>query len=208
MNATPLAAWINYYIIVGSAGAGLTGLMFVAVALVADRTSRGGGGDSPSEAVHAFGTPTVVHFCFALLVAAILSAPWRTLSSVAIAVGACGVAGVVYTCIVLRRARNQRSYKPVMEDWLWHTIFPFVSYLAMIVTAIMLSSDPRLAMFFTAAGTLLLLFIGIHNAWDTVVYVGLEMEQRSRPKAEVPAGVQAPSGPTPGRGEVSRVAND
>lgn len=31
-------------------------------------------------------------------------------------------------------------------------------------------SDPRPALFFVAAAALLLLFIGIHNAWDMVTY--------------------------------------
>src|SRR6185437_10783286 len=57
----PLAAWQNFYVIIGSAAATLTGLTFVMVTLVA-----GTGAPRTNESVAAFGTPTVVHFGFAL----------------------------------------------------------------------------------------------------------------------------------------------
>jgi hypothetical protein len=64
-----------------------------------------------------------------------------------------------------------------MEDWLWYTIFPLVSYIALVVAAIMLPGNPVPALFVIAAGTMLLLFIGIHNAWDTVTYVATDLSQ-------------------------------
>src|SRR5947209_16498801 len=69
---SPLATWQNFYVIIGSAVATLTGLMFVVMTLrVRDRRSSG--------ALGAFATPTVVHFGAVLLVAALLSAPWQAL---------------------------------------------------------------------------------------------------------------------------------
>ena len=38
----------------------------------------------------------------------------------------------------------------------------------------MLSGNPAPALFFIGEVTFLLLFIGIHNAWDTVTYVAIE----------------------------------
>src|SRR5207245_5779269 len=92
---SPLATWQNFYVIIGSAAATLTGLMFVVVTLFAGVRVRV---SSPSEAFATFNTPNVVHFGAALLV---------------------------------------------------------------------------------AAGTVLLLFIGIHNAWDNVIYIATEL---SRPQ--------------------------
>src|SRR5260370_14564572 len=71
---SPLATWQTFYVITGSAAATLTGLMFVVITLIAGVRQR-----RSSESGVAFGTPTVVHFCLALLVAAILSAPWQAL---------------------------------------------------------------------------------------------------------------------------------
>jgi hypothetical protein len=171
---SPLTTWVNFYIIIGSAAATLTGLMFVVITLsarVPDRRS--------SEAFGAFATPTVVHFGIALLVAASLSAPWQELWTAGLLLGLCGLGGVTYVVIVLRRTRRQTDYQPVLEDWLWHTVFPLVSYTALVVAAIVLAGNPVPALFFIGAGTLLLLFIGIHNAWDDVTYIAFEL---SRPQ--------------------------
>jgi hypothetical protein len=167
-----LTTWENFYVIIGSSAAALTGLMFVVVTLIAGvREPRA------SEAVGAFGTPTVVHFGAALLVAAILSAPWPALWPAGLLLGLCGLGGVTYVVIVLRRARRQTDYQPVLEDWLWYTAFPLVSYTALVVAAMVLPGNAAPALFVIGAVTVLLLFIGIHNAWDTVTYVALERSQ-------------------------------
>ncbi len=106
-----LTTWQNFYVIIGSSAAALTGLMFVVITLIAGtREPRA------SESVAAFSTPTVVHFCAALLVAAILSAPWQVLWHASLLLGLSGLGGVTYVVIVLRRALRQTSYQPVLED--------------------------------------------------------------------------------------------
>ncbi len=167
-----LATWQNFYVIIGSAAAALTGLMFVVITLIAGSRER-----SPSG-IAAFGTPNVVHFCAALLVAAILSAPWQALWIAGLLLGLSGLGGVTYAVIVVRRARHQTVYQPVLEDWLWHAVFPLVSYTALVVAAIVLPGNPVPALFVIGAGTVLLLFIGIHNAWDTVTYLTIEHSQQ------------------------------
>jgi hypothetical protein len=170
----PFSAWENFYVIIGSSAAALTGLQFVVVALGAEARSMRG------PEVGAFGTPTVVHFSAVLLVSAILSVPWQAVSSASLVLGTCGLAGIVYTGIVVRRARWQTGYAPVLEDWLWHGAFPFVAYSALLVGAIVLRRVPTSGLFVIAATALLLLFIGIHNAWDAVIYIA--MQQPDRPK--------------------------
>src|SRR5207248_654452 len=169
---SPLATWQNFYVIVGTAAATLTGLLFVVATLM-----TGVRVPSPDEAFATFNTPNVVHFCLALLVAAILSAPWQALWTAGLLLGLTGLGGIIYVVIVLRRERRQRDYQPVLEDWLWHTVFPLVSYTALLVAAIVLTGNAALALFVIAAVTLLLLFIGIHNAWDTVTYVAVELRE-------------------------------
>src|SRR5438045_3392648 len=157
----PLAAWESFYVIVGSSGAALTGLQFVVMALIAEA-----GAQSSGREIAAFSTPTVVHFCFVLPVAAILSAHWATLARAGIALGACAAAGIVYVAIVIARARTRMAYQPVFEDWLWHTILPAIAYPSLLIAAFILPRIPQDALFLTGAAILLLLFIGIHNAWD------------------------------------------
>jgi len=164
-----LSTWQNFYVIIGSAAAALTGLMFVVVTLISgSRVSRA------SEPIAAFSAPSVTHFCVALLIAAILCAPWPMLWNAGVLLGLCGLWGIAYVAIVLRRMRRQEHYTPVLEDWLWHTIFPFISYTALVVAAILLLAGATPALFITGGATVLLLFIGIHNAWDNVTYLIVE----------------------------------
>jgi hypothetical protein len=166
-SAVPvLSAWTNFYVIVGSAAAALTGLMFVVITLIASRNQHRSG-----EAIGAFGTPTVVHLCVALLVAAILAAPWPALWNAGLLLGITGLAGVVYMVVVIRREIRQADYQPVLEDWIWHTIFPSISYIALLLSAIILESNAMPALFVIGAATVLFLFIGIHNAWDSITYM-------------------------------------
>src|SRR6266568_5679662 len=127
---SPLTTWQNFYVIIGSAAAALTGLMFVVITLIAGTRMRRSG-----EAVAAFSSPTVVHFCIALLVAAILSALWEVLWNASLLLSLTGLGGVTYVVIVRRRTRRQTAYQPVLEDWLWHVVFPLVSYTALVVAA-------------------------------------------------------------------------
>lgn len=175
-----LADWGNFYVIVGSAAAGLTGLMFVVIALGAQARTIG------SEAgLSAFATPTVMHFCAALLVAAIVSAPGHGTTSLAVAVGACGVAGIVYVGLAMRAARRQRSYKPVVSDWLWHGCMPALAYtITTAAAALLFAGHTDLALYLLAGAVLLLLFTGIHNAWDTAVWIATVTGRPPRKKGE------------------------
>lgn len=163
---TPLAGWENFYVIVGSSAGALIGLQFVVMTLIATMphiASEGQGSD-------AFATPTVVHFGAVLLLSAVIAAPWRVISGAAIIWGLLGFTGVVYEIIVARRMRIQTVYKPQLEDWLFHALFPLIAYAALATTARVIPTHPHAAMLTVGAAALLLLFTGIHNAWDAVTY--------------------------------------
>jgi hypothetical protein len=134
----------------------------------------------PSGGIAAFNTPNVFHFGAALLSAALLSAPWQALWNASLLLGLFGLGAMTYIVIVVqrvRRALRQTAYQPVLEDWLWHTVFPLVSYTALVVAAMVLPGNQALALFVIGGAQVLLLFIGIHNAWDNVTYLVLELSQ-------------------------------
>ena len=167
-----LTIWETFYVIIGTAAATLTGLMFVVITLSASIRRRGGGdGDTHG----AFITPNVVHFCIALLIAALLSAPWPGLEIPSLLLGLIGLGGTIYISIVLWRFTHLHIYKPVLEDWAWHIVIPFICYIALFVVAFVLLNNPALAMFFIGAVTVLFLFVGIHNSWDTVTFISVEL---------------------------------
>lgn len=162
-----LREWESFYVIVGSSAGALIGLQFVVVALIAELPIAPG----DESAGEAFATPTIVHLGSVLFLSAVLSAPWHTLQGVAIVWGLSGLAGTIYALIVMRRQHTQTAYKPVFEDWLFHTLLPITAYVIITVAALLARAHERGALFTVAGASLLLLFIGIHNAWDSVSYM-------------------------------------
>jgi hypothetical protein len=160
-----LAEWDSFCVIVGSAAGGLIGLQFVVMTLIAERPRLG----SP-EAGAAFATPTIVHFGTVLFLAAALRAPWNAILPVAVVWGLVGVSGAAYAGIVTRRMRSQTTYRPQFEDWSFHVLLPAVAYATLALSALAAPSHTREALFGVGAATLILLFAGIHNAWDAVAY--------------------------------------
>ncbi len=160
------SGWEIFYTIVGSSAGALIGLQFVVITLVAARPLR----DGIAEAGGAFATPSVVHFTIVLLLSAIVTAPWDQITFAAVLWGLVGLGGVVYVIVVVRRMRRQNAYRPVLEDWLFHVVLPLAAYAALAVSAYEALSDASLALFLVGAAALALLFVGIHNAWDAVMY--------------------------------------
>ena len=162
-----LAGWESFYVVVGTSAAALTGLQFVVITLATDRRTNA----SPnSTTIDAFATPTIVHFCVALFVSATLSAPWPDLFGPALMLSLCGLAGVLYSALIVWRATHQTGYKMVTEDWVWHVAFTALAYTALSGAGLMLRRTPAVSLFGIAGAALLLMYIGIHNAWDTTTY--------------------------------------
>jgi hypothetical protein len=163
---TALAGWQNFYVIVGSSAGALIGLQFVVLSLIAGRrTAR-----PDAQAGGAFATPNIVHFGAVLGLSGILSAPWDGIGAAAVLWGLVGLSGVVYGAIVVRRLRVQTAYQPEFEDWLFHGLLPIAAYVTLAASAFAARSHLREALFGVGAAVLVLLFTGIHNAWDAVTY--------------------------------------
>jgi hypothetical protein len=174
----PFAAWESFYVIIGSSAAALTGLQFVVIVLGAEV------GMGSATTNRAFGTPTIVHFGAVLLLSAILSAPWHRLSSAGLCLTVCGIVGFVYAVRVLRHARRQTDYKPVLEDWIWHFTLPLIAYATLTAAAATLLLHPEPSLFVIGGVALLLLFVGIHNAWDSVTYIAIERRRKPEGPAD------------------------
>jgi hypothetical protein len=148
---------------VGSAAGALIGLQFVVMTLIAEKPIPGA-----AEAGAAFANPTIVYFSVALFLAAMLHAPWQTITIAAVLWGLVGLTGTAYTVIVVRRMRKQAVYKPQLEDWLFHCALPLTAYVILALSSFAAPAHTRQALFAVGSAALLLLFIGIHNAWDNV----------------------------------------
>ena len=187
------AEWDSFYVIVGSAVGALIGLQFIVMTLIASRPQV-----RVAEAGAAFVAPTVVHFSAVLFLAALLRAPWDAITVVAILWGLVGLSGVAYTVVIILRMRSQSVYRPELEDWLFHALLPLLAYAALGVAMVVAFFHVRGALFTVGGGALLLLFIGIHNAWDNVafnVFGSADHPEVPQPEQQEPAASGEPSSP-------------
>jgi hypothetical protein len=158
-----LAEWDSFYVITGAAAGALIGLQFVVLTLIAQRP-----GTAAPDAGNAFSTPTIIHFGTVLLLSAMLRAPWHDMLVPAILWGLIGLAGFFYVLVTIARMRRQTAYRPQLEDWLCHGLLPALAYAALVLSSVAAPVAAREALFAVGGAALLLLFIGIHNAWDSV----------------------------------------
>jgi hypothetical protein len=160
-----LIEWDSFYIIVGTAAGALIGLQFVVMMLIAEKPPK-----RAAEAGAAFATPTIVHFSVTLFLAAMLRAPWHNKIPIIFLLGLIGLSGVIYMGIVGQHMRVQTAYRPEFVDWLFRILLPLAAYLLLGISSFVMACYFQETLFGIGAASLLLLFIGIHNAWDNVVY--------------------------------------
>jgi uncharacterized protein (TIGR02246 family) len=161
-----LDAWGNFYVIIGSSAAALTGLMFVVIALMPAVGVR-----RDLKALEAFASPTVVHFTAVLVIGAIQMMPQHTVETLRDSLVFAGLLGIAYMAIVIRRSVRQESYAPEFEDWAWHWVLPAVAYVNLFISSLFIVIATDGALVGVAASALLLLFVGIHNAWDAAIWM-------------------------------------
>jgi hypothetical protein len=171
-----LAKWDSFCAIVGSAAGTLIGLQFVVMTLIAERPPQG-----VNEAGNAFATPVIVHFATALLMAALLRAPWPDTAAPAVLSGIVGSLGTVYALIVIRRMRRQKAYEPTTDDWVHYAALPLIAYIVLAISGFAGLCSTHGAMFGVGTAMLSLLFLGIRNAWDSVLYL---ITKRDKPDSD------------------------
>jgi hypothetical protein len=170
-----LNGWENFYVIVGSAAGALIGLQFVVITLIADRPRLQMG-----EASAAFATPTIIHFGIVLLLAAIACVPWQGCVAVSVLWVLIALSGLIYVIITGRRMRAQTIYQPELLDWAFHLMLPGAAYSMLAVAAGLVCSYSRSSAFVLGSAMVLLLFSGIHNAWDAVTYHLFERHEENK----------------------------
>jgi hypothetical protein len=166
--AHTLEGWGEYYVILGAAAGALVGLMFVVIALRSE-----GATTNSVDRFEAFATPTLVAFSTVLVLSALLTVPEHSELSMSVALLISGAAGIVYTVYNTRQVQRENGYT-YMSDWFWRHIAPGLDYVALIVAGILVWTDAAAAMYVVGAAASVMLFIGIHNAWDTAVWIAAD----------------------------------
>jgi len=176
-----LTDWNNFYIMVGSASGALIGLQFVVITLIAQKPELRAAGETAA----AFLSPSILQFGSALFISAVFLAPWYSDRIPAGLVCVAGICGIVYTGIVALRMRRQTFYLPNTGDWVFHIVLPTAAFAVLAVALVAMPVYPRETFFGIGAAALLLLFIGIRNAWDNISYMvfvhGAEAEFQNGP---------------------------
>ena len=63
---------------------------------------------------------------------------------------------------------------------MFHALLPLAAYAALAASSLAAHTHERRALFLVAGAALLLLFIGIHNAWDIASYHVLNQRRKQR----------------------------
>ena len=130
--------------------------------------------------LRAFVTPTIAHFGAVLALAAFMCVPRQTARSISLGVGGLGLAGLVYIGLVASYiCHSLGTYIPVREDWIFNVIVPCLAYASLIGAAFLIRRHPDPGLNGVAAASMILLFIGIHNAWDIAVWMTLNKPDAS-----------------------------
>src|SRR6185295_10889989 len=103
-----------------------------------------------------------------------LLAAWETFYVI---IGSSGAAltGLQFVVIALVAESPRRATTREISAFGTPTTIHFCAVL--FIGAITLHRYPRRVLFMIAASALLLLFIGIHNAWDTVTYIAIDQAE-------------------------------
>ena len=160
-----IEGWHEFYLLVGTSAAALTGLMFVVISISPETIA-----ERPKAGVRAFVTPTMVFFTTALGVSALMLVPHLAPVPLAALLALTSVAGIAY----LLWAQGQyhlRAQKLDAEDWVFFIGLPFLSYVLLLAAAVAIWRGSALGAPMLAFATLLLLVVGIHNAWDLVIWL-------------------------------------
>lgn len=155
--------WHDFFLLVGTAGATLVALLFVAVSL-----GTGFLTEKRAAATRVFYSPVVVHFTAVFFIAAVGIAPARSPAILAATIGAASLFGIgvsVFAIVQLLRHR----WTQYVRDHLAYGVLPAMCYAALIAAAAMIYTKSEYAAEDLACALLLLMIVNIRNAWDLML---------------------------------------
>ena len=160
-----MEAWHEFYTFAGTAAATLMGLLFVVMSL----GQRLLASDEGVRATRGFFTPIVVFFATVIVTAMLMLIPHTTAPALGALLAVVAIVGLLYM-IGSDVHRTWRTSELGIDDLLWYVVLPYVSYLIIGASAIGIWERAPFGPYGMSAAMLLLLLIGIRNAWDLVVY--------------------------------------
>src|SRR5262245_55342554 len=167
-----LHAWHEFYLLLGTAGATLLALLFVAVSLGSGFLSN-----KDQRGTRTFMSPVVIHFTSVFFVSAICLVPSHGPVFFAILIGATSVLGIVVSIVITAWVvRTEMTH--YVPDYFAYGLLPVAAYLALLAASIMIYRDQAYAPEVLASGLLMLAIVNIRNAWDLTLSMVRSEERR------------------------------
>jgi hypothetical protein len=164
--AEALAAWHEFYALLGTAAATMVGLLFVAATV--------GSGVFSSDrraALRVFLSASVVNFSLILAVCLSVLAPVRDWTWFGAMILACGLFGLTHSSLGWNDTRRDGLLAAIdLEDRTWYIVMPVVGYACVAGSGVALALRLNAGCVALAISMGLVLAMGIHNAWDITVW--------------------------------------
>src|SRR6202451_4715332 len=168
--AEALKEWHDFYVLVGTAGATLLALLFVAVSLGAGYLT-----EERQSATRTFMSPIVVHFASVFFLSAVALFPSHQARFFAAFIAATAVVGAAVSAYITVQV-VRTALTNYVEDYFASGLLPGVAYLALLAAAVTIYLEKDFGLNALACALLLLTLVNIRNAWDLT----LSMERRRR----------------------------
>lgn len=167
--------WDSFYLLVGGAAGAIIGLLFVVVTLMKGAQDP----DGALRGASVYLTPVVQQLGMVLVVSAVAAAPGLSVAESGLALGVCGLAGLVSSSRVVFHLGIGKTFPTAhWTDFWWYGAAAVAAdlLLAASAAAIWLAS-PAYAARGVAVGVVLILLIAIRNAWDLVTWISAQASE-------------------------------
>ena len=161
--AEALKEWRDFYLLVGTAGATLLALLFVAVSLGVGFLT-----EERAAATRTFMSPIVIHFTSVFFASAVAMVPTHRGIFYGVLIGATAVIGAVVSSVITVQVLRTDMTR-YWQDYLAYGLLPVLGYVALAIAAALFARESAVAPDVLAGSLLLLTIINIRNVWDLML---------------------------------------
>ena len=182
-----IQAWHDFYALLGTAAATLSGLLFVTVSVATGLLTR-----DRDYLARSFLSPSVTQLCAVLASSLIMLAPFRDQRVCGAAIAVTGLASVAYARLVwTTMVRHGLHRRMPLDDRIWYVVVPLPANAAILAAGVLLAEGAPGGCALLALASAALLLISLRNAWDMTLWL---IAMRSDPPVE--AGGHPPPAPS------------
>ena len=166
--------WSEFYFLCGSAAAGLTGLMFIAITFGARLITH-----EKLPYVDAFFSPICYHFVQVFILCAVALVPVagpKTLGATIVLMTSWRFLQLAAMFRLTRKAAAETPSDVDRSDWILGLILPAAVYLLLIATGVCYFLGIAAAPALFAISLLCLLTIALRRAWDMLLWIATKVD--------------------------------